>query len=247
MKQSHIIIIFIVCIILILFFIVCLGQRKGTYHIVVAKYKEDISWFFHMDLEKLYVYDKSGDEYSPFICLENKGREGSTFLGHIIEHYDNLPDYLVLVQGSPFAHMKPEINPRNFQENLDKLVEKKPEKTQPLFCDYWEEPTSFHPGLMIDKYYNLMFENKQGDVIRYATGNQYIIPRKDIQKRPKHFYQKLWKMAIKGDHYSHCDIHTVHGSKNKFDPSELIGWSLERIFPIIMSDTPVKKSFLEKK
>jgi len=213
----------------------------------VARYKEDISWFFHMDLGKLYVYDKSGDEHTPFIRLENKGREGTTFLGHIIEYYNNLPDYIVLVQGNPFAHMNPEIKPSNFQENLDKLVEKKPEKTQPLFCDYLEESVSFHQGLMMNKYYDLMFEGKHGKIIKYATGNQYIVPRKMILKRPKHFYQKLWNMAIKGDHYSHNNIHIVHDSENKFDPTEIIGWSLERIFPTIVSDVPIKKSFLEKK
>jgi hypothetical protein len=220
-------------------------KNTPTYHIVVAKHKEDVLWLFHMDLDKLYVYDKSGDEHSPFRCLENRGREGTTFLGHIIEYYDNLPDYLILVQGNPFAHMRSEINPRNFQENINKLVEKRPTTSEPLFCDYWEEPSFMYAGLMIQKYHELMFEGKAIETLRYAPGNQYIIPRDQIRKRPKGFYQKLWKMAQKGDHYR--DVNDAHYTEKKFDKTEIIGWSLERLFPIIISDKPIRKSFFEQK
>ena len=231
------------------FFIFCWGQREDllikkntpSYHIVVAKYKEDITWFSHMDRDKLYVYDKSGDKQSPFIPLENKGREGSTFLGHIIEYYDSLPDYVILVQGNPFAHMRPEITPQNFQSNINKLIEKRPAKKQPLFCDYWKEHSNTYSGLMIDQYIEYIFEGKPKGTIQYASGNQYIIPRKEILKRPKAFYQKLWKMTIKGDHYSN---HQAHFAQKNFDRSEIIGWTFERLFDMIISDVPVNKKFL---
>lgn len=214
-----------------------------SYHIVVAKYKENITWLFHMDFDKLYVYDKSGDEYTPFISLKNKGREGGTFLEHIIIHYDHLPDYLILLQGNPFPHMRPDVNPRNLQKKITNLIHKKPTGSQPLLCDWYVEPLSVYPELMMDRYYGLMFEGKLNGTTRFAPGNQYLLSKKDILKRPKHFYQKLWNMAIKGDHFT---VYEACYTKKKFDPSEIMGWSVERIFPIIFSDVPIKKSFLKE-
>lgn len=212
-----------------------------TYHIVVAKYKEDVSWLFHMDLPHLYVYDKSGDDFSPFIQLENKGREGATFLAHIVKYYETLPDYLILVQGDPYPHMYSEITPSNFQDYLIRLLETKPKKSQPLFCNYWNENLHLYDGLMIDKYHRLLFEGEPQDTIIYASGNQYIIPRSDIQRRPKLFYQKLYKMALKGDHYT---LDEAHFTQKEFDPTEILGWSLERVFDTILSDTPTNPKFI---
>lgn len=241
----YVVALMIMCFFIVVYFSLadCPKHKIPTYHIVVAKYKEDPIWLFHMDRKNLYIYDKSGDKNSPFIPLENKGREGATFLGHIIQYYDDLPDYLVLVQGDPFPHMD-NITPQNFQTRLDQLIKKKPTKTQPLFCKYYDEHLFNYPNLMVDKYHQLLFNGKPKDRLLYAAGNQYIIPRKDIQKRPKIFYQKLWTMSIKGDHY---EINEAHYNEKKFNPNEIIGWSLERIFPIIMSDVPTNKKFVEQK
>lgn len=230
--------------IILFLFVYWIYQNKKTpsYHVVVAKYKEDVTWLFHMDLSKLYVYDKSGDPHSPFCCLENKGREGSTFLGHIIEHYHNLPDYLVLVQGNPFPHMRQEITPCNFQENLYKLISKRPIQTEPLFCDSLDEPIHLYSGLILDRYMELMFEMEPKKSVVYAPGNQYVIPRNIILKRPQSFYQKLWHMSIKGSRHENG---VAHFGKNRLDPTEIFGWSLERLFFTILSDVPIQKSFLE--
>lgn len=236
----------LVCIILSVYFLtyppVLVARECPSYHIVVAKYKEDISWFSYMDQGKLYVYDKSGEK-SPFIPLENKGREGATFLGHIVRYYDDLPDYLVLLQGNPFPHMRPDIRPYNLQEKIRRLVEERPAKTVPMFCDYYTEHIHTFPGLMMDQYYRLMFGGTPHPVMRYAAGNQYLVPRKDILKRPKAFYQKLWEMSVQGDHY---EEKVAHYGKKTLNPNEIIGWSLERIFPIIMGGAPLRDTFLEK-
>lgn len=213
----------------------------SSYHIVVAKYKEDISWLSHMDTSKLHVYDKSGDTDSPFIPLENKGREGSTFLGHIIKHYDNLPDYLIVLQGDPFPHMDDHIKPSNLQEHIENLVQTNPRSIQPLFCNIHEENIGLYPGLSYHEYYKFLFDGIPDDNFRFAAGNQYIIPKKNIQKRPKLFYSFLWHMAVRGDHYQTSEAH--HGIQTLV-PSEIKGWTLERIFPVIFTDVPTRKGFL---
>ena len=72
------------------------------YHIVVAKYKEDISWLQEMDKSHIYLYDKGFTEnsingFAHYEQRPNIGRESETYLYHIIKHYDNLPDFLILL------------------------------------------------------------------------------------------------------------------------------------------------------
>lgn len=58
-------------------------------NIVVARYKEDISWITELkNINTKYIYNKSGsNEYIP---LPNIGREAHTFLYHIVNNYDEL-------------------------------------------------------------------------------------------------------------------------------------------------------------
>lgn len=72
--------------------------------VVIAKYKEDISWAKSLGYEYL-VYDKSDDGVDSHIHLPNVGRESHTYLTHIVEWYDNLAPMTVFVQGNPFDHL----------------------------------------------------------------------------------------------------------------------------------------------
>ena len=69
--------------------------------IVIAKYKEDISWSDKFKNERI-VYEKFYDSNNKeFIRLENKGREAGTYLQFIVDNYDNLPDVTIFTQGDP--------------------------------------------------------------------------------------------------------------------------------------------------
>jgi len=63
--------------------------------LVIAKYKEDISWSNGLDRK---VYDKSNG-------IPNIGRESETYIRYILEHYDNLPNVISFCQGNPFDHV----------------------------------------------------------------------------------------------------------------------------------------------
>ena len=74
--------------------------------IVVARYNESIDW------TKFYnciIYNK-GDPIentnttTNVTTLPNVGREGHTYLHHIINNYDTLSDYTMFLQGNPFDH-----------------------------------------------------------------------------------------------------------------------------------------------
>jgi len=86
------------------------------YHIVVARYNENIDWIKYIDtnLFDIFIYNK-GDEINSniknilnckIIKLENTGRESHTYLYHIINNYDNLPEKIVFTQAHPFDHVR---------------------------------------------------------------------------------------------------------------------------------------------
>ncbi len=70
---------------------------------VVARYREDASWTADLGFPAL-VYDKGGD-WPGGVALPNTGREAHTYLTHILGHYPDFPQYLLLLQGDPFPHL----------------------------------------------------------------------------------------------------------------------------------------------
>jgi len=101
---------------------------------VIARYKEDISWLNSRDyLSNGIVYNKGPDDISykgqifKASNFPDWGRESETYVRFILDHYNNLPDYIVFTQADPFDHSP------NFLEILDILyTEKRWKNYQPL-------------------------------------------------------------------------------------------------------------------
>jgi len=87
------------------------GEKSLNNTIVVAHYRskrfEDLMLFFPQD--NVIVYDKSkkykSDEFKNVIGLENRGREGETYLTHILRNYNNLPFYTMFIQDDTENHI----------------------------------------------------------------------------------------------------------------------------------------------
>ena len=73
--------------------------------IVIAKYKEDVSWINKLT-HNFIIYDKSDLPIDGSIKLKNIGREGETFLYYIVNNYNNLDEVTVFLQGNPFEHVQ---------------------------------------------------------------------------------------------------------------------------------------------
>lgn len=74
--------------------------------LVVARYAEDIVWTnaYH---DIAIIYNKGPDNLhdAPLkLKLENVGREGHTYLNHIVENYTCLSDQIIFTQADPFVH-----------------------------------------------------------------------------------------------------------------------------------------------
>lgn len=80
--------------------------------VVLARYKEDISWILDIPVDfKVIVYNK-GDEITSEEILKraevinrpNIGRESETYIHHMMTSWENTEDYTVYSQADPFLH-----------------------------------------------------------------------------------------------------------------------------------------------
>ena len=77
--------------------------------VVCARYNEDIHWMLPI-IENAIIYNKGSNnlDYIPknkVIQCENIGREGGTYIKHIIDNYSNLSEHIMFLQGNPIDHI----------------------------------------------------------------------------------------------------------------------------------------------
>lgn len=182
--------------------------------VIVSRYREDVSWVRSVNLP-LTIYNKGDDSTAledayTVITRPNMGREGETFLHHIIEHYDTLPEHLVMLQGNPFDHAHNVISILNDIPRLPVLVAIGTNwKYESLEADFnWP---GFKEALvqMAD-----ILSVPHDAFLRYSTGAQYIVPRELIVARPRAFYESLLLLL-------------------NTEVNPLSGWALERLWPYV--------------
>jgi len=85
------------------------AEKADRLEIIVSRYNENLKWINTEPFDKypLTIYNKGNNndfDYSSkikkVINTENVGREGHTYLLHIIENYENLPDFIIFLPGS---------------------------------------------------------------------------------------------------------------------------------------------------
>ena len=85
---------------------------QPDFQIVVAHYNEDLSWLGDKT-SACAIYSKGGDKSAPQQThepLPNIGREGHTYLHHIVNHYDDLAKITVFLQGRIDDHVTISLN-----------------------------------------------------------------------------------------------------------------------------------------
>ena len=164
---------------------------------VLARCNENLDWWFNSSVRKLinrtFVYNKGGpitipNEPSNFIEeMPNAGRESSTYIHHIIKHYDDLGDYTIFLQGNPHDHS-------SFTENKIYTFATIPAVRSDLFfvsdrfCSDGRSSHGITGTLAWGLIYDTLFEGKAESFI-YSQGAQYIVSRRAIQFRSLNFYK----------------------------------------------------------
>jgi hypothetical protein len=159
--------------------------------LVVAWYKEDISWLGDLDcFDNIVVYRK-GDITPPnlrcdFIDLPNVGREAHTHIHHIVNNYDNLYDITMFIQGDPFPHCATIKNGSELNTHFKNYIfsnEKAENLDNKLQIDY--------SGYTYRTYMECMDTFVTPADVLFSTGAQWMAPKSCIHSKSLNFYKKI--------------------------------------------------------
>ncbi len=182
---------------------------------VVARYNETLEWLKEKPFSNhpVLVYNKGVNEhfYNPgnVVHLNNVGREGHTYLYHIVTHYDDLTDIILFLPGS--VHLPSKIN------HCKRMVQRIEETRQAIFLstpihmpvlydfklDEWtcsspenkhihpESKLTLSPIRPFGKWFESRFGNYSLSHISYC--GILSVSKKDVLQHPKSYYESLLK------------------------------------------------------
>lgn len=189
---------------------------------VVARYNENVDWTNGLNC---IIYNKgptTPNSTQPYITLPNVGREGHTYLYHIIENYDNLDDHTCFLQGNPFDH-SPHLEGviKEFFEKIEKkeTVDYMMVSIHAYEINLSKDDTDTGGLLLLQDVYEKVFGQRKVDhSFRFGAGAQFIVSKETILSRSKSFYENI--------------LHLLDYSINPYE-----GYSIERCWHMIFTHT----------
>ncbi|KAL8803813.1 MAG: hypothetical protein Q9182_002945 [Xanthomendoza sp. 2 TL-2023] len=237
-----------------LLFVVDPTRKAGLgFEIVVGHYNEDLSWLKEKSAE-CCIYSKGGPDNAPappfrFTSLPNIGREGHTFLYHIVNNFDTLADVTLFVQGRIDDHVDLTLS-----EMKERALETSPGQvtTYPFreleLFDHWEGiPWEQYPCW---KRWSSMESQKMKDTplqlfqeyvsltervpvaVGFAPGAIFAVRKETIEQHSKAFYARLLDKMFLGE-MAHVNPETGHYMERfwlaMFNPKEYVQWEVSDI------------------
>lgn len=181
--------------------------------LVISNYNNDLNWLYPFINKNTnlncYLYDKSEIINSEYLekfkvkKIPNVGYNILSYCTHIIDNYDCLDDVVIFIKGNLIErkHATLDIFRDALTSNTFFLIERYHESTHLTVNDTgYVEPNNnwyapYHPSKYASTYndfLNLLFENPpHPQFIRFAPGANFVVPKWNILKYSKSFYQKL--------------------------------------------------------
>ncbi len=225
--------------------------------LVISQYNRDLSWIPEYT-DNYFIYDRSPEPKYPdtidrkkVTTSPNVGYNSYDYCRFIIDNYDNLPEVVIFAKAWTWPrHLSKEkfdrvMNNKTFTPLTDHTMHKdkwpygffNPEG---LFCELNtdiflvpERPTKYVHGF--NDFLRFCYKNPVIPRYRmFAPGGDYIVPRENILKLPKVFYENL-KLFM--SHHHHCgETHiieramvTLWTSDFELNPNMLV--KLDESFP----------------
>ena len=203
-----------------------IAQDSQDFEVVVAHYNEDLSWLKPV-IDYCKVYCKGGPKHAPgpyfeVKALENIGREGHTYLHHIVKYYDSLKDVTLFTQGRVDDHI--DLTALEMKERAlktkDGRVTTFPHRAMELFSLWdgipwekypcwakWLSPEGTFTGKRAPKtpaqYFEDFFKNFGHDGPPMSMGFQpgaiFAVTRETIHQHPKELYERMLEELFLGD------------------------------------------------
>lgn len=176
--------------------------------VVISKHFGDAEWIKNYT-NNYIIYDKSIDPLGyRSIRIPNVGYNLLAYFSYIIDHYENLPEILMLIKNNCIGrHFSKEyFESVMSNEHFTPLVEKELLQFRQPDC-YWAD--GYHERNNLNMYFNLRYVRNINEMfdfafeesghypeyIRFAPGANYIIPKGQILRLPKSLYQDLRTMV----------------------------------------------------
>jgi hypothetical protein len=181
--------------------------------LVVARYQEDLAWLRRVPRSiRVRVYDKGGDGPGAMV-LPNVGREAHTYLHHFAEHYDQLADLTVCVQGKPFDHV-PDLHRwlrvwAEERETVDDfralgfLVDEDDDTGSRLF-QTWSKNPEGRPLALRAFWQEVFAPAPCPERFVFFGGAHFAVTRAAVQRRPRAFYERARQVAACFPDAAHC-------------------------------------------
>ena len=169
-------------------------HKNDDVHVVTSHYKENLEWLKGIRWP-IVLIDKQGADstcFTPETVIPNQGREASSYLKYIIDHYDSLPKWVAFIHGHETAwhqmrpyHMLDMINHAELNEDM----------FESFNGHFTIVPSSSeqHEVIQVQKHWDLV-QHVLGDLEpnndgMTDAGAQFIVSRDRILRHTKETYQ----------------------------------------------------------
>lgn len=170
---------------------------------ILSRYNHHCSWVLdYAKPEDITIYDRSEKPIEGSIVAPNIGSDIYDKLTAIIDNYDNLPDLAVYAKANLFDYITPrEFERIRFNTTFTPILTQRHltySDEQGVVCfykdgSYFERNNGWyltaHPARSTELFFLLGMNGL--DYVPFAPGSNYILPRENILKYPKRFYEKL--------------------------------------------------------
>jgi len=168
---------------------------------VISRYNHDISYLPEYTSEYI-LYDRSEEPLPEAIVVPNIGTDIFDKFSFIIDNYDNLPDVAVYTKANIFNYIsKEEFDKVKDNTTFTPLLTQNHKTYMPTcyYKDnlYWEINNMWYLGVYPTKNkmtaweLPIMLGINDMEYVPFAPGSNYIVPKENILKHPKSFYQLL--------------------------------------------------------
>lgn len=158
--------------------------------LLVAHYNEPLKWLDEFSYETLVV-SKNGQHPPGAIARPNVGNEAETWAWFFAEHYDELPEITVCLQGKPFDHVRPDT----FRQMLQRIQTEKNFSYIPIsnpgHKGWTGLDTPDHHGIPIKEWWARLF--KTPPPLNWYTpyGGQFAVHRDAVRQRSREYWQMI--------------------------------------------------------
>lgn len=196
---------------------------------IISRYNQDIGWFLQYPEALFTIYDRSEIPLNDVFKVPNIGTDLYDKFTFIINNYDNLPDVAIYTKANLFKYITKEefdlvkdnitFTPLLTQNHKEvfcdagmigyegkrfSYYENKMyyELNYPAFLKY--HPLKDSQFTYLNTYYQFPLLKLLGidniEYLPFAPGSNYILPKENILKHPKEFYQEI-KSYLEWDRY----------------------------------------------